>query len=322
MAESSWPGPGPATVTEAQWEALAEGFWQSGLIGSPLDPAPVFADSTGMHVKIRAGTRARVRGQLWDAGDTDLVVQISANAAGSTRIDLVVLRLDRSTWLVEATVVEGTPGGGVPAVATDVGDTGEWDLIIGRVDVPAGESTSITPSMVAARTAYLGPVLEIANTGQPLGQQGAYPYRLRYAPAQDRLMLERPAGTVDLWRDTGWVQVTTLGQTISGWEVTRPTYARRVGMWVHLNLGNFERTGGAISRGTDTRIMTALPADYRYSGPQSVDATLLIGNDRPVRVVLYRHGSPTGRGNQIWVTNHGGIARGDTVYGTSMVWSV
>lgn len=321
MAQSSWPGAAPAVVTERQWEALAEPMW-SGLLGSPLDPPPVYGDATGMHVKVRAGTRAYVRGHVWEAGDTDLQLSIAPNASGAPRIDLVVLRLDRSAWTVTAEVVQGTPGGGTPAVSTDTGDTGKWELVIGRVVVPAGESTTITAGMVAARTAYLGPGLQVADTGQPLSQPGDYPYRLRYGPTQDRLMLERPAGTVDLWRDTGWVQVTTLGQTISGWEVTRPTYVRRVGMWVHLNLGNFERTGGAISRGTDTRIMTALPADYRYSGPQSVDAILLIGNDHPVRAVLYRHGSPTDRGNQIWLTNHGGIARGDTVYGTTIIWSV
>jgi hypothetical protein len=315
VAETSWPGPGPATITERQWEALAEPM-RSGLLGSPLDPPPVYGDSTGMHVKVRAGTRAYVRGHVWEAGDTDLQLSIAPNGSPSPRIDLVVLRLDRSAWTVTAEVVQGTPGGGTPAVSTDTGDTGKWELVIGRVVVPAGESTTITAGMVAARTAYLGPGLQVADTGQPLSQPGDYPYRLRYAPTQDRLMLERPSGTVDLYRDTGWV---SLGAPETGWSALEPSYVRRVGPVVVLRLGNFERAGGSVASNADSRLLrNQLPGEFRWTGPEETSFVVLIGT-AAARVTVYPSGAGA-RSNQIWLTDHSGVSTGQRLWGTNVTW--
>ena len=317
MAESSWPGPGPATVTEAQWEALAEGFWQSGLIGSPLDPAPVFADSTGMHVKIRAGTRARVRGQLWDAGDTDLVVQISANAAGSTRIDLVVLRLDRSTWLVKATVVEGTPGGGAPSIERDTGPIGEWDFPIGRVNVPAGEATTITADMVQPYTLYLGPLI-VQNLGQPGMPSGVRPnYALRIAPNENRVIYHWPGGDVDLYRDTGQQQMAGA----SGWSSAQTTYIRRHSNVVELRIGDLVRTGSGIGVGTDVLLIaTQIPPGFRVAGSGDINGVGMIGNTQPVRFTVYNPNAA--RANQIWITDHPGIPQGSRINGCTLMWTV
>lgn len=317
MAESSWPGPGPATVTEAQWETLAEGFWQSGLIGSPLDPAPVFADSTGMHVKIRAGTRARVRGQVWDAGDTDLVVPISANAAGSTRSDLVVLRLDRSTWLVKATVVEGTPGGGVPSIKRDTGPIGEWDFPIGRVNVPAGEATTITAEMVQPYTLYLAPVT-VQDLGQPGMPSGVLPdYALRIAPNENRVIYHWPGGNVDLYRDTGQQQMAGAG----GWSSAQTTYLRRYSNVVELRLGDLVRTGSSISAGTDVLLIaTQIPPGFRVAGSGDINGVGMIGNTQPVRFTVYNPNAS--RANQIWITDHPGIPQGARVNGCTLMWTV
>ena len=112
-------------------ELLWSAYHQSGLVGDPTQPAPVFADSTGMQVKFRANRLALLRGQMWSSGDSDVVKEVSTNTSGATRVDLAVLRLDRSSWTVRAHIVEGTPGGEEPAVAQDPGPTGEWDLVLG-----------------------------------------------------------------------------------------------------------------------------------------------------------------------------------------------
>ena len=141
--------------------------------------------------------------------------------------------------------------------------------------------------MVAARTAYLGPVLK-SPTLANLSQQGALPVPAPLCPAQDRLMLERP------W-DGGPVAGHRLGRSPparpSPDEVTVPRMqaCRHVGAPEPRQLRADRR--GDLGGDTRSRIyqrITATPAH------QSVDATLLIGNDRPVRRVLYKHGSTTG----------------------------
>ncbi len=318
MAESSWPGAGPATVDEAMWEALAEPYWQSGLIGSPLDSPPVYADSTGMQVKVRAGTRAIVRGHVWDAGDSDIALSIDANAAGSTRVDLVVLRLDRSSWNVTATVVKGTAGSGVPAISTDTGNTGAWDLVIGRVEVPAGESTSIAPTMVRSFTMYLGPQLLVMDLGQPGMPSGVRPpFYLRYAPNEDALLLGRQGSEIAVYRDSGWV---SLGGANTGWSATQTSYVRRIGSIVTLRLGNLQRTGGALAANADSRLFAGtLPANFRWTGSGEVDFVVLVGNS-PARITIY---PTTGtRANQIWLTNHTGVSTGASVWGSTVTWMV
>jgi hypothetical protein len=69
----------------------------------------VYADSTGRQVKVHPNVGAIVRGFKWESGAEGVVRPLEANTSGNPRIDLVVLRLDRSEWTVRCEVVKGTP---------------------------------------------------------------------------------------------------------------------------------------------------------------------------------------------------------------------
>ncbi len=158
MAESSWPTvAGSHAISDTQWELMAQGFAGDGVIGTPADTTVVYADSTGMQVKVRAGKFALLRGHGWQSGTPDFTKAISANASGSTRIDLVVLRFARADQTVTVQVKAGTPGSGVaPALQQDPssGGSGLYEIALAQVTVITGAST-IAAADVSQSAAYL-----------------------------------------------------------------------------------------------------------------------------------------------------------------------
>jgi len=158
MAQSSWPTTaGSRAVSDVQWEKMAAGFAGDGVIGSPTDTPVVYADSTGMQVKVRANKNGLVRGRGWDSGSSEFNLTVTANASGSTRIDLVVLRLTRSTWETAIVVKAGSPGAGAPALTQDAVSTGigTWEVALAQVTVINGAAT-IAASDVLTIAKYIG----------------------------------------------------------------------------------------------------------------------------------------------------------------------
>lgn len=156
MAESSWPSPSNGRVVDdAGWEKMGIHLGPSGgVYGDFTSPQLIYGDSSGRQVKIAADRYALVRGHIWYSGSSIVTKSIGANSSGSTRIDLVVLRLSRTTWDVTCEVVAGTPGGGAPAPTQNTGTTGTFELPLATVTVANGAS-----SISAANVTYVGPHL-------------------------------------------------------------------------------------------------------------------------------------------------------------------
>lgn len=139
MAQSSWPAPSASrVVSDVQYEQLVAAQYVDGQLGSPGDTPLVFADGSGRQVMLRSGRLAQLRGHGWSSGASNVVLAVGANTSGSTRTDLVVLGLSRSTWEVTAYVKPGTPGAGPPALQVDVGDIGIYEMPLAEVTVPVG----------------------------------------------------------------------------------------------------------------------------------------------------------------------------------------
>ncbi len=158
MAESSWPSPSNGRVVDdVQYEKLGITLGASGgVYGDFTSPQLVFGDSTGLQVKIGADRYALVRGHTWWSGSSIFTKSIASNSSGSTRIDLVVLRLSRTTWDVTVAIVQGTPGAGAPSSTKDLGTTGVWELVLAQVTVASGAS-SITAGNVSYVATHIGP---------------------------------------------------------------------------------------------------------------------------------------------------------------------
>jgi hypothetical protein len=157
VAESSWPSPSNSRVIDdSQYEKLGLSFGpRAGVVGDFTSPQLVYGDSSGMQVKIASDRYALVRGHEWWSGSTIVTKAISSNASGSTRTDLVVLRLSRTTWDVNVVVIAGTPGAGAPSATQNEGTTGSWDLPLATVTVTSGAS-SISAGNVTYVATHVG----------------------------------------------------------------------------------------------------------------------------------------------------------------------
>lgn len=313
MAQDSWPKPDPANsnkrvVDDWQFERMAAAYSYDGLIGVPSDLPVIYADSSGMQAKIRSGCAGYARGHYWvsDASATD-TVPIGANSSGSTRIDLVVLQLDRSTWSVDVAVHAGTPGSPAPSPTRDLDGTGVYEVPLAEVTVVNGAS-AISAANVVNRGWYLTPtglILCTASTrppatfGRQIMQQDGSGY------------MAMPDGT---WKvtieDTGWIPLTPSG---SGWSKTSGALPRirRINGIVHLRPGELNRTTTlgsgvqsplySVPEGFRTSLYVGIGAYQDGSNNADVVLTPITPNDgTPANTVMLRgHAASIGAGNTL-----------------------
>ncbi|MEV4670965.1 hypothetical protein AB0K34_04860 [Actinomadura sp. NPDC049382] len=199
MAEASWPDPANGrVVSESEYEKLAARFSDDGILNGPFDSTPVVAGA-GLQVLIQPGFVANVRGFAWESGSTEFPLTIdSNNLTAGTRLDWVVLRLDRSTWQVRAAVRKGTPGAGRPALVRNLWGTGVYEIPLALVSVPVGASSvDVTPYPL-----YVGSRIRFA-TGfdEPDAAPGALRWSIGGYDSYDGSAWTRVIG------DTGWINL-------------------------------------------------------------------------------------------------------------------
>lgn len=163
MAEDSWPKStrNGGTINDYEHEQLVAPSQMDGLIGVPSDPALVYGDSTGMQIKVRPNRYGLVRAKEWYSGPAEFTKNIAANSSGATRIDLVVLRWDRSNNSVSVQIRQGTPGLARPAPVQQTPPvtafgTGIWELPIAQVTV-VNNAATITTGDVVNLAWYIAP---------------------------------------------------------------------------------------------------------------------------------------------------------------------
>jgi hypothetical protein len=101
-----------------------------------------------MNVRIGPG-EAFIQGFQY-INDANVDVPIGANSSGSTRIDIIVLRLNRADNTLLLSTVVGTPGAGAPALTQVVGGT--WEFPIATITVPNAAASIVTGNIADART--------------------------------------------------------------------------------------------------------------------------------------------------------------------------
>jgi hypothetical protein len=193
MAQSSWPDPAASrVVTDLQYEQLVAAQYVDGVVGNPGEAPVVSADGSGMLVTVATGRLAQVRGHGWASGSPAFTLSVGSNTSGSTRIDLVVLGLSRTTWEVTAYVKAGTPGAGVaPALQTDTGSTGVYEIPLAEVTVLSG-AASIAADKVKARQWWIRPD-GVASSGAAARPPSPWPGARMWE-----------AGTSYVWTGTAW----------------------------------------------------------------------------------------------------------------------
>lgn len=150
-----------SSVTEAQWMKLMRGLMTTGVFYTgrsevDLNLFEVYGDSSGMQVKVKSGA-AWIQGFFVES-DAESIQSISAADATYDRIDLVVLKLDRTANTISIAVLTGTPAAS-PAAPTPTQNSTTWEMVVAQVDVAATVTTitagDVTDLRIYAYPSYL-----------------------------------------------------------------------------------------------------------------------------------------------------------------------
>lgn len=266
MAETSFPMADGSGVTDATYERLmgpvtGNGRYNFTPTTSNYNIPLVYADGSGRQVKALANQSAIVRGFRWESGSTVPVIALDANTSGNPRLDLIVLRLDRSTFLVRLAKITGTPATtpAAPAPIQDVGSTGVFDVPLAQVRVTSS-GTSGQPVIQAADVTpreywRTPPGVVVKSPATPPVVHGQLIHHL------DTGRLYRGVGTtMALLGEKGtWTPVATAG----GWS-NNNVYLRRINGWVYFQC-SVTSSASAKAAATDLFVCT-LPATFRPDG--------------------------------------------------------
>ena len=165
MAQSSWPFENIDT-SETQFSQWARNIGEGVKTGS-LNELEVFADSTGMQVKVRSG-QAMVRGHYYQ-NTAEVILTVTAADLSNPRIDTVLIELDPSANTIVLKVVAGTPATSPTPTALVQSDSGVYQFKLAEVLVATGAITIIAGAVTDGRTylgAFTGTVPGTAITGE------------------------------------------------------------------------------------------------------------------------------------------------------------
>jgi hypothetical protein len=132
--------------SEAQWRDMMETMRTTGIIvqGSIMDSTAgdcAVSPGTGLQIKIATG-KAWIKGHMFKHSSDYHYMPIASNNSGSSRTDLVVLRLDTVNNTISYQILQGT--------TTPVQNSTTWDLPLAEVTVANGAS-SISSSDIKDR---------------------------------------------------------------------------------------------------------------------------------------------------------------------------
>lgn len=165
MAQSSWPFENIDT-SETQFSQWARNIGEGVKTGA-LNELEVFADSTGMQVKVKSG-QALVRGHYYQSTAQETLTVTAADLT-NPRIDTVVLELDPSANSIVLKVIAGSPAvtpAPQPLVQTDAG---VYQVKLAEVLIDAAATTIAAGKVTDSRT-YIETLTGTLNGSQITGE--------------------------------------------------------------------------------------------------------------------------------------------------------
>jgi hypothetical protein len=140
MAQTYFPfdsGSG-GSVTELQWSKMARHWIANGVLQKTLNELQVFADSSGMQVKVKSGS-AWIEGHFYES-DAEETLPIAPADLSNPRVDRVIVRLDWAANLIELAVLQGIPAV-TPKAPALTQNTSRWEIGLAQVTVGANVLT-------------------------------------------------------------------------------------------------------------------------------------------------------------------------------------
>lgn len=119
----------------------------SGVLRGSTNEMMVYADDSGMQVKVRTG-ECWLRA-AWGELEAEKTLPLAPSDSTNARKDRVILRNAFASDVIELDVLEGVPGAGVAPGVTQ--DTTKWETSLAIVDVPANDMSIEASQVVDAR---------------------------------------------------------------------------------------------------------------------------------------------------------------------------
>lgn len=309
MAQSSWPDPsGGRSVNDIQYEELVAAYAPDGLVPRPDGADLCYGDSSGMKVNFRTNSLVLVRGHMWSSGPSVISVDISPNAAGQTRYDLVVIRLNRDDqYQATAEVRPGTPGAGLPSYTRTNASDGVWEMPVAQVAVAPGAST-IGGSDVTTVGWYVnrGGDIQCTSTTRPPHQAGLHIWE---TDTKRAYVSNGTSWILDL-EDTGWVTIPFSGSNWTAESTANPIIRRYNGV-VYLRLGDPKKVG-ALNANDDSHICD-IPEGFRTNYFHRAIAQCANGS-AAISIYPSNYAKTPARANQVFLVNHPFIANGQYIW--------
>lgn len=139
-------------VTEQEWSKMTRHWMNTGVIQGGLNNFEVYADSTGMNVKVKSG-EAWIKGHYFESDEEEVLPFAQADGS-NPRIDRVVIRLDWGENRIELAVLQGVPAVS-PVAPALTQNTARWEISLARIRVDAGVNT-IPNNKVTDEREYTG----------------------------------------------------------------------------------------------------------------------------------------------------------------------
>lgn len=152
-----------ANVTESQWSKMAQYWLGTGVLKGVLNELLVYADSTGMQVKVKSG-RSWIQGHFFES-DAEEILPINTANATNPRIDRIILRLDWNVNTIQLAVLQGTPATS-PSVPALTKNTSRWEIPLAQIRVNAGATTIASANVTDERVYSQQPYVTSQNYGQ------------------------------------------------------------------------------------------------------------------------------------------------------------
>lgn len=127
-----------SSITEAQWAKFARHLLPSGVLRSYENELEVYADATGMQVKVKTGA-VWIRGHYGEITAIDTIAIESADPS-NPRIDLVVAKVDWANNKVQIDIVKGTAAAS-PSIPSLTRNSSIYEVALAQVLVGTGVST-------------------------------------------------------------------------------------------------------------------------------------------------------------------------------------
>lgn len=147
-----------SSVTELQWRNMARYWLSTGIIRGALNQHEVFADATGMQVKVRTG-HCWIQGHYGEQ-TAERTLAIATAHASLARKDRVIIRADFVNNRIELDVKTGTAAAS-PVEPSLTQSTSVWEISLAIVNVPAANTNIAASQVVNDRTQYT------SNTNSP-----------------------------------------------------------------------------------------------------------------------------------------------------------